>query len=70
MNGYDFYTKLPIKSHHYTLAKNWIGQFTSPMGSLDAIPLALASSRATLITADEGLAKSAELLSLDVYLIK
>jgi len=71
VNGYDFYTKLPVESHHYTLARDWIGQFTSPLVSLDAIPLAVASSSgATLITADDGPAKSAELLSVDIYLIK
>ena len=62
-----FYVKLPIGSHHYTLARDWIGQFTSPLRSLDAIHLAIASlSGSTLITADEDLAKSAELLSVDV----
>lgn len=66
-----FYARLLIESHHYTLARDWIGQFTSPLRSLDAIHLAIASSSgSTLITADEGLAKSAELLSVGVYLIK
>lgn len=66
-----FYVRLPIESHYYTLARDWIGQFTSPLRSLDAIHLAIASSSgSTLITADEGLAKSAELFSVGVYLIK
>lgn len=66
-----FYVRIPIKSHHYTLGRDWIGQFSSSLRSLDAIHLAIASSSgSTLITADEGLAKSAELLSVDVYLIK
>ena len=66
-----FYDRLPIESHHYTLSRDWIGRFTSPLRSLDAIHLAVASlSGSTLITADKGLAKSAELLSVDVYLIK
>jgi predicted nucleic acid-binding protein len=66
-----FYARLPIESQHYTLARDWIGRFTSPLRSLDAIHLNVASSSgSTLISADEGLAKSAELLSVDVYLIK
>ena len=66
-----FYDRLPIESHHYTLARDWIGRFTSPLRSLDAIHLAVASlSASTLITADKSLAKSAEMLSVDVYLIK
>ena len=65
-----FYARLPIESHHYTLARDWIGRFTSSLRSLDAIHLAVASlSGSMLIAADEGLAKSAELLSVDCYLV-
>ena len=66
-----FYVRLPIESHHYTLARDWIGQFSSPLRSLDAIHLAIASSSgSTFITADEGLAKTAEMFSVDVSLIQ
>jgi predicted nucleic acid-binding protein len=65
-----FYTRLPIEPHHYRLARDWIGQFTISLRSLDAIHLAIASSEgATLITADEGLAKSAESLAVDIVLL-
>jgi len=65
-----FYTKLIIEPHHYRLARDWIGQFTTSLRSLDAIHLAVASSEgATLITADEGLAKSAVSLAVDAVLL-
>jgi len=65
-----FYARLPVESHHYTLARDWIGRFTSSLRNLDAIHLAVASSSgSTLVTADKGLAKSAELLSVDVCLV-
>ena len=65
-----FYTKLIIEPHHYRLDRDWIGQFTTSLRSLDAIHLAVASSEgATLITADEGLAKSAVSLAVDAVLL-
>jgi len=65
------YTRPSIESHHYTLARDWIGQFSSPLRSLDAIHLAIASSLGlTLVTAVEGLAKSAEIFNIDVELIE
>jgi len=65
-----FYTRLSIKSHHYRLARDWIGQFTISLRSLDGIHLAIASLEgATLITADESLAKSAESLAVENILL-
>ena len=65
-----FYTRLSIEPHHYRLARDWIGQFTISLRSLDAIHLAIASSEgATLITADEGLAKSAESFAVENILL-
>lgn len=65
-----FYTKLIIEPHHYRLARDWIGQFTTSLRSLDAIHLAVASSEGvTLITTDEGLAKSAASLAVDAVLL-
>lgn len=62
-----FYTILPVESHHYKLARDWIGHFSTPLRSLDSIHLAIASQEtATIVTADKGLAKSAELLAVDV----
>lgn len=65
-----FYANLLIEPHHYRLARDWIGQFTTSLNCLDAIHLAVASSEgATLITADEGLAKSAASLAVDAVLL-
>lgn len=66
----SFYTILPVESHHYRLARDWIGQFSTPLRSLDAIHLAItAQGTATMVTADKGLAKSAELLAVDVVFV-
>jgi len=65
-----YYTRLPIEERHYRLARDWIGQFATPLRSLDAIHLSVASlESATIITSDESLAKSAELLAVDVILL-
>lgn len=65
-----YYTKLLIEPHHYQLARDWIGQFKTPIRTLDALHLAIASSeRLTIVTADETLAKSAETLSVNVHLL-
>ena len=65
-----FYTRVSIELNHYRLARDWIGQFNTSLRSLDALHLAVTSSEGlTLITADEGLSKSAEILAVDVVLL-
>ena len=65
-----FYTILPVEVHHYRLARDWIGQFSTSLRSLDAVHLAIASlERLTLVTADKGLFQSAESLAVDVLLL-
>lgn len=65
-----FYARILIELHHYRLARDYIGQFTTSLRSLDAIHLAIASSEgATLVTADEGFARSAESFAVDVILL-
>jgi len=41
-NGY--YTYLPLEASHYRLARDWIGMFILPIGTLDALHLAISSS--------------------------
>jgi predicted nucleic acid-binding protein len=66
-----YYTKLFIEPHHYRLARDWIGQFETPLRTLDALHLAVACSEGfALATADQTLAKSAETLSVDALLLK
>lgn len=66
----SWYTKLPLEPRHYRLAKEWMRQFHVPLRSLDALHLAVAASeQAPLITADVGMAKAAEALSVTTVLI-
>ncbi|MGK5091452.1 type II toxin-antitoxin system VapC family toxin [Deltaproteobacteria bacterium TL4] len=60
----------PIHSQHYIIAKGWISQFTTPLRTLDAIHLAIASvNNLSLLTADIKLADSARHLGLNARLI-
>jgi predicted nucleic acid-binding protein len=66
-----WYTKLPLETRHYRLAKDWMRQFHVPLRSLDALHLAVAASaQVSLITADVGMAKAAEALSVATVLVK
>ncbi|MBA4391683.1 MAG: VapC toxin family PIN domain ribonuclease [Syntrophus sp. (in: bacteria)] len=70
ING-NYYVNIPVGIGHYRLARDWIGLFNTPLKSLDALHLAIASSEElTLVTADQGLLKSAELLGLDAILLE
>jgi hypothetical protein len=67
---YGFYTRLPVEGLHYSLAKEWIRRFDTPLRTLDALHLAIASSQGIcLITADRGLAGSAEAFGVEVRLL-
>lgn len=67
----QIYERYPIEPQHYRLARDWLGQFTLALRSLDALHLAVASSEgATLVTADKTLAKSAGLLAVDTILLR
>ena len=68
-NGY--YTYLPLEASHYRLARDWIGMFILPIGTLDALHLAISSSEGLdIITTDPGLFKSAKALSLNAILLE
>ena len=55
---------------HYQLAREWISRFQTPLRTLDALHLACASSNELcLVTADDGLAESAEALGLEWRLL-
>jgi len=61
----QLYTYLAVQPYHYTLARDWIGLFTLGLKSLDALHLAIASSEElTIVSADRGLLRSAELMGL------
>jgi predicted nucleic acid-binding protein len=66
-----FYTCFSVETQHVRLARDWIGQFNTRLKSLDALHLAVASLEGlTLVTADQDLAESAKILSMDVLPIK
>ena len=66
-----FYTHLFIESHHYRLARDWIGLFNTTLKTLDALHLATAHVEGlSFVTADQELAESARFLALDVVLLK
>ncbi|MGK7893569.1 MAG: type II toxin-antitoxin system VapC family toxin [Xenococcus sp. (in: cyanobacteria)] len=67
----DFYLRIPIESVHYQLARDWISRFNTSLRTLDALHLACAShNNICLVTADEALAASAEVLEIEVQLLK
>jgi hypothetical protein len=64
------YSILPIEAEHYLLAADWIGRFSAPLRSLDALHLAVAfAGDLRLLTADEALARSAEHFGIEHTLI-
>ncbi|MGA3083486.1 MAG: type II toxin-antitoxin system VapC family toxin [Thermodesulfobacteriota bacterium] len=64
------YMNLPIEPHHFRLAREWISLFNNSLRSLDAIHLAITSSREYIfVTADKGLSKSAEGLAIETILL-
>jgi uncharacterized protein len=67
----NFYDYLTVEQHHYRLARDWIGLFKTGLKTLDALHLAIASAEGlTLVTADEGLMKSAKALGADSILME
>jgi hypothetical protein len=62
---------LPVEPHHFRLARDWMGLFTTKLKTLDALHLAIASSNGlTLVTADRELSKSGKSLGIDVMLLE
>jgi uncharacterized protein len=65
-----FYTRLPVETLHYSLAQAWIRRFDTPLRTLDALHLAIAfSQEICLVTADRGLAGSAQAFGIEVRLL-
>jgi hypothetical protein len=66
----NLYRRLPLERRHYVLARDWIGRFDVPLRTLDALHLAVtASEELRLVTADHGLARSSQIMGMDVQLI-
>lgn len=56
----NLYNRVPIERRHYKLARDWIGRFTTPLRTLDALHLAVAATEGLrFATVDRALARSA-----------
>jgi uncharacterized protein len=65
-----FYTRLTVTAKHHQAAKHWMQQFDTPLRTLDALHLAISADLAIpLVTADIGLAKSAEQFNVVVRVL-
>ncbi len=61
------YGMLPVNRSHYEMAREWIGLFSVPLRSLDALHLAIChAAKGSLMTADQGLLKAARHLGVHV----
>jgi uncharacterized protein len=67
----NFYTCIAVERIHYNLAREWISRFETPLRTLDALHLAIASqNNIRLVTADEALAASAGILGVEFQLLR
>jgi len=67
----DYYTYLPMEASYYRMARDWIGMFSLPLRTLDALHLAISSSEGLdIVTTDPGLFKSAKALSIKAILLE
>jgi len=65
-----YYRLASIEEREYSLARDWIGRFNTPLRTLDALHLAAAFVNETrILTSDQGLARSASLLGIAFQLI-
>ena len=66
----DLFNLIPVENHHWQMARGWIGLFTTPLRTLDALHLAVASDSALqLVTSDLSFFQSAEKLDIDAILL-
>jgi len=64
------YRIVPVEAKEYVLAADWISRFSTPLRTVDALHLASAFSNGLrLLTADRGLARSAERFGVECRLI-
>lgn len=66
----NLFRMISVENHHWRLARGWIELFTTPLRTLDALHLAIASDNALqLVTSDKTFFRAAEMLDIDVRLI-
>jgi predicted nucleic acid-binding protein len=67
----SLYSRLPMERRHYRLARDWIGRFTTPLRTLDALHLAVAAAEGLrFATADRALARSAAGLGIETVALR
>ncbi len=65
-----FFTIIPVQNHHWRLARGWIGLFSAPLRTLDALHLSMVSAEdMELVTSDKQLYRSAGMLGVKASLI-
>ncbi len=64
------FTRISVQPHHWQLARGWLGLFTTPLKTLDAVHLSIASAEnLELVTADKHLYQSADFLGVKASLV-
>ena len=67
----ELFTIIPVQNHHWRLARSWIGLFTTPLRTLDALHLSMASAEEMeLVTSDKQLYRSAGILGVKASLVE
>jgi len=67
----ELFQMVPVEEHHWSLASGWISLFTTPLRTLDALHLAIASDKELqLITSDKNFFQAAEELDVDATLLQ
>jgi hypothetical protein len=66
-----FFRMIAVEEAHWQLAKSWIGLFTTPLRTLDALHLAIASNEELqLVTSDKPLFSAAKALGVNARLLE
>jgi predicted nucleic acid-binding protein len=66
----DFFTLISVDSRHWRLARSYIGLFNTPLRTLDALHLAIASlEEFELFTSDQQLVQAAAVLGVKIRTI-
>ena len=63
----NLFSMTPVESHHWRIARGWIGLFNTSLRTLDALHLAIASAEDfVLVTSDRRLIQAADILGVTV----
>ncbi|MCF8053432.1 MAG: type II toxin-antitoxin system VapC family toxin [Desulfobacterales bacterium] len=66
----NLYKMIPVEKHHWRLSRGWLGLFATPLRTLDALHLAIASAEGCeIVTADKALYRAADDLGVPARLV-